>query len=76
MKNFVKLIQRVHEERFSTVMEKIVTRKIPVTFLSLAPVDQAVELTKNLRAQNLNVTRLIVIDSTPPPVNLTLKSFT
>ena len=74
MKNFVKLIQRVHEERFSTVMEKIVTRKIPVTFLSLAPVDQAVELTKNLRAQNLNVTRLIVIDSTPPPVNLTLKS--
>lgn len=67
MKNFVKLIQRVHEERFSVVMEKIVTRKIPVTFLSIAPVAQAVEITKNLRAQGLNVSRLVVIDTTPPP---------
>lgn len=70
MKNFVKLIQRVHEERFSVVMEKIVTRKIPVTFLSIAPVSQAVEITKILRAQGLNVSRLVIIDETPPPTNL------
>ena len=67
MKNFIKLIERVHAERFSVVMEKIITQKIPVAFLSLAPVAQAVELVKNFRAQNLDIIQLIVIDSTPPP---------
>lgn len=70
MKNFVKLIQQVHEERFSVVMNKIVGRKLPVAFLSVAPIVQAVEVVKNLRAQGLNVANLIVIDATPPPTNL------
>lgn len=70
MKNFVKLIQQVHEERFSVVMNRIAARKLPVAFLSIAPVVQAVEITKNLRAQGLNITRLFVIDNNPPPVNL------
>ena len=70
MKNFVKLIQQVHEERFSAVMNRIGARKIPVAFLSIAPINQAVEITKNLRAQGLNITRLFVIDNNPPPVNL------
>lgn len=67
MKNFVKLIQQVHEERFSVVMDKIVRRKIPVAFLSPSPIAQAVEVTKDFRAQGLNITNLIVIDNTPPP---------
>ena len=77
MKNFVKLIQQVHEERFSAVMNRIGARKIPVAFLSIAPINQAVEITKNLRAQGLNITRLFVIDNNPPPRStLTSMSFT
>lgn len=67
MKNFVKLIQQVHEERFSVVMNKIIGRKLPIAFLSVAPIAQAIEVTKNLRAQGMNVANLIVIDNTPPP---------
>ena len=69
MKNFVKLIQQVHEERFSVVMDKITALKIPVAFLSTAPIDQAVDLVKNLRNQGMNITNLLVNDTTPPPVN-------
>ena len=76
MKNFVKLIKQVHEERFSVVMQKIVTRKIPVAFLSLAPIAQAVDITKNLCAQGLNINNLVVIDNNPPRSTLTLTSFT
>lgn len=74
MKNFVKLIQQVHAERFSVVMNKIITKKISVAFLSIAPVAQAIEIAKNLRAQGLNVTNLLVIDSNPPQPTLTLTS--
>ncbi len=70
MKNFVKLIKQVHAERFSVVANKIVTRKIPVAFLSVAPIAQVVEITKNIRAQGLNVMQLITVDNALPPVNL------
>lgn len=67
MKNFVKLIEQVHKERFAVVINRIRSEKIPVAFLSLAPVDKAAEIVKNLRAQAFNITNLITIDSTPPP---------
>ena len=70
MKNFVKLIKQAHEERFSVVMNRIVSNKLPVAFLSLAPIAQGVEVTNNLRAQGLNVTNLITIDNTPPRTGL------
>ena len=66
MKNFVELIQRVHQERFSVVMSKIITEKIPAAFLSLAPIDDAVEIVENLRKQSINIKTLVTIDSTPP----------
>ncbi len=66
MEKFVELIQRVHNERFSVVMNKIVTEKIPVAFLSLAPIANAVDMVKNLRGQGLNISKLITIDPTPP----------
>ena len=69
MKNFVKLIQQVYEEKFSVVMNNFVEKNFPVTFLSMEPVAQAVETVKNFRAQGLNITNLVVVDSTPPPVN-------
>lgn len=65
MKNFVELIQRVHNERFAVVMNKIAAEKIPVAFLSLTPIDAAVEMVKNLRGQGLNISKLITIDPTP-----------
>ena len=70
MKNFVKLIKQVHAEKFSTVLNKILSKKIPVAFMSLAPIAQAVETAKNFRAQSLNITALFVNDPTPAPRNL------
>lgn len=66
MKKFVELIQRVHNERFSVVMNKIAAEKIPVAFLSLTPIDTAVEIVKNLRERNLNISKLVTVDPTPP----------
>ena len=67
MKKFVELIERVHKERFSVVMNKIVAEKIPVAFLSLAPVANAIQIVQNLRRSGLNITTLIILDSAPPP---------
>ncbi len=67
MKKFVELIQRVHNERFSVVMNKIVAEKIPVAFLSLEHINNAVEIVKKLRGQNLNITTLITLEATPLP---------
>lgn len=67
MKKFVELIQRVHNERFAVVMNKIVAEKIPVAFLSLAPIDAAVDMVKNLRGQGLNISKLITLQ--PPPAD-------
>lgn len=75
MKNFVKLIQQVHEERFSVVLSKIMTKKIPVAFISLAPVNQAVETVESFREQALNIANLFVLDSAPVPVNLKFDIF-
>ena len=66
MKNFVKLIKQVHEERFSVVMNRIVAQKIPVAFLSVAPIAQVIEVIKNFSNQGVNVKTLFTIDSTPP----------
>ena len=76
MKNFIKLIKQAHEERYSVVLGKILSKKIPVAFLTIAPTAQAVEITNNLRGQGLNVTNLIVIDSTPPVSTLNSMLFT
>ena len=66
MKKFVELIERVHKERFSVVMNKIMAEKIPVAFLSLAPVANAIQIVQNLRESGLNITTLIILDSAPP----------
>ena len=65
MKKFVELIQRVHQERYSVVMSKIITEKIPVAFLSISPIQNAIAIVENLRSQGLNITNLISL--TPPP---------
>ena len=39
MKKFVELIKRVHQERYSVVINKILAEKIPVAFLSIAPLE-------------------------------------
>lgn len=64
MKKFVELIQRVHQERYSILVNKVITEKIPVTFLSVSPIQTAIVTVKNLRSQGLNITNLIT--STPP----------
>ena len=56
----------MHEERYRKVLTKIVEDNLPVAFLSTNSIEQAVEQTKNFRAQGLNITKLIVIDNPPP----------
>ena len=63
MKNFVKLIKQAHEERFSAVMNEILRKKIPVAFLSVMPIAQAVNAAKNFYNQGLNITTLVVTDN-------------
>ena len=70
MEKFIELIEQIHKERFDAVMNKIVAEKIPVAFFSIASLENAVEVVKNLRAQNLNVATLL--NPIPPPLD-TLK---
>ncbi len=67
MDRFIKLIERVHKERYSVVMNKMIAEKIPVAFFSLAPINNAVDIVNKFRNSGVNVTTLITIeDSTPP----------
>ena len=66
MEKFVELIQRVHKERFSVVMNKIVAEKIPVAFLSLETTNNAINAANNFCKQGVNVIALITLDTTPP----------
>ena len=75
MKKFIDLIKRIHQEKFSTVANKIVAEKIPTTFLSVFPMVKSIEVVKNLRNQGLNITNLITTTPTPyilTNLNLTL----
>ena len=66
MKKFVELIQRVHKERFSVVMNKIVREKIPVAFFSLLPIKDAIKTVEQINRQGININALITLDATPP----------
>ena len=70
MKNFIKLIQQVYEERFSVTTNKLVRHKVPVAFLSLSSIEKALELVLNFREQGLNITRLFALDTENLPANL------
>lgn len=70
MKNFVKLIKQLHEERYLVVFNKIITKKIPIAFLSLTQTAKAVETVRELRAHGFNITNLIITDDEAPPDNL------
>ena len=73
MKNFVKLIQRIHEERYSIVLEKILRKNISVAFFSFVPTAQVIATVNDFRAQGLNITNLIVLDSSSIKSNLEFK---
>ena len=72
MKKFVELIKRMHNERYSVVLNKVVAEKIPVAFLTILPIDQAIEKVKDLRARNLNIDNLITF-SHPPAISESFK---
>ena len=60
LKKFIELIQRVYQERYFVVIQKILNQKIPVAFLTVDPIQNAIANVKNLRSQGLNITNLIV----------------
>lgn len=60
MKKFFEMVTKIYQERYLAVLDNLTGGKIPVSFLSLAKFEDAVEIVKNLREQDLNVTSLIV----------------
>lgn len=54
MKKFIELIQRVHQECYSVVIQRIAKEKIPVAFLSVNPVQNTIAIVKNLCSQGFN----------------------
>ena len=75
MKNFVKLIQRIYQERYSVVINKIVAEKIPVAYLSVYSLQNAILQVESLRSQGLNIKHLIT-NATPPPEMASQLDFT
>ncbi|MBR1646463.1 MAG: FkbM family methyltransferase [Selenomonadaceae bacterium] len=63
MKNFVKLIRRIHEERYMKVLARLVKNKISVAFLSTMKISDAISTVKEFREQGLNITLLITTDT-------------
>ena len=63
MKNFVKLIEQVHTQRYMKVLTRLVKNKIPVAFLSTSEISKAISTVKEFREQGLNITLLITTDT-------------
>ena len=70
MKNFDKLIEQIHAQRYMKVLNNIVAKKIPVAFLSIDSPVQAVNNVRSFRAQGLNVTQLITSEKPRNDLNL------
>ena len=66
MKKFIELIQRIHQERYSVVIQRIVDDKLPVTCLSVSPLNDAIKNVRSLRSQGVNVNILITNSSFRP----------
>ena len=66
MKSFTELVERVFNERFDTVMDRIIATKTPVAFLSADPEDQFKGLLETLRAEGMNI--VSVVSVLPPPI--------
>lgn len=67
MKKFIELVKRMHQERYSVTMNKILSEKIPVTFLTIAPVENALNTVKSLREQGLPIDCLVTASNPLPP---------
>ena len=67
MKKFVELVKRMHSERYSVTINKIISEKIPLAFLTIAPVENVLSVIKDLRNQGLFVNNLITLQNPIPP---------
>ena len=68
MKKFIELVKRMHSERYSVTMNKIISEKIPLTFLTIAPLESALETVKSLRGQGLLIDNLVTAQNPPRPI--------
>lgn len=67
MRKFVELIRNVSKEQYTCVVEGLIANKNPVAFLSLEPINGAIQTVSQIRARGINVSTLITTDKTPPP---------
>ena len=65
MNSFTGLVEKSFNERFYSVVDKIIANKIPVAFLSAESTETAVKMTNKLRSEGLNIMSLVVCQ--PPP---------
>lgn len=63
MKNFIKLVETAHKERFKVVANRLIDEKIPVAFLSVSSFENAVAMVRENKKW-FNITNLI---TTAPP---------
>ncbi len=64
MKRFVNLIERMYNERYSVVTQKILSEKIPIAIFSLAAPEVATKQIENFQSQGANVS--VLLTSAPP----------
>ena len=60
MNSFTELVEKIFNERFPYVIDKILANKIPVAFLSAEPTQTAVDVAKKFRSEGLNITHVIL----------------
>ena len=65
MEKFVELIQRVLQELFHKVVDRVQAKKIPAGLIYRGDFPAAVQHTKNLREMGLNITHLLLVTDVP-----------
>ncbi len=65
VKKFVKMIQRIYNERSSILLSRLMKEKTSVVLFSVSLSENIIGVAKNLKNQGLNIK--YIITATPPP---------
>ena len=66
LKNFVKCIRKMYTENYSSVINQLISKKIPCAYFSSTPVDTALKVVMDFK-KNFNIGHLVTI--IPPPTH-------
>ena len=66
MKNFIKFVERLHKENYVALHARLVEEKIPCAVVSASSEEDTKKFIDRLRAEDLNIDRLIFATSSAP----------